>query len=1213
MPLRNRILTCRAWLVAVRRIVILLAFCGASPWAASQTYLSAATTYTWIDPAGHTNVTWSGLAQCNGSGGSATDDDITVLLNLGFTFNWAGTSQTQNRIASNGRVTFGNTYCNDWNRDPFPDADQNNAIRVYGIDLDPRASGNGTTCPTATCHVRYASIGTAPNRQFVVTYTRVPEFNRGGSYFNLQLIIEEDGDFIMQYGASVAGSGYAAQRGYQIDTSDYSAVAGAAPASGTAHRWYMPNPTVEYRMEEGSWSGAGAVVDTSGAYAGTALGSAQTTSGGRVCRGANIPNNTSTATIDAINTGMDVDTMIGNRSGIITFWYNSTLAWSSGDRQLFDATIAANTWFFLVKRSTGQLEFVVNDSGANTSSATSAHAFGAGTWVHIAVSWNMTTTVANNRLRIYVNGVLTNSTALTRTNPLNTGIGSLYIGDNRSTFVGANGTGNSANGVIDEFRVYAAQEGGIGIVRRDMNQTRTCTLTIGSFDINVGAATGSTCAQKSITLTARDTGGSTMTSYTGTVNLSTSTSRGDWAVVTANGTADDGAATYTFVAADNGVVTLGLTHQLAQQLTLTAVDSVTPSTSTTSSAISFSDNTFVFTEDLSSRISGSDIAVAGRAHDFRATLYRRDPPTSSNCSVATSYNGSKALKAWITRAGTDPGGAAPSISAISLGNSQPGSNNLTLSFINGVASFNLATTDVGKFALNLRDDTTANLTAAITGASNDLTVRPFGLVISGIARGATANPATSSATGSVFTQAGESFQATVGAYRHSAAADVDDNGELDVAATQAQAAAGGLAPSYAYATTLSATAPYYPSTGTLGTLSNGSLLAGSFSGGTTTASTLSYSEVGSFSLAGSVSTYLGTAGLSLTATPFTAAGAQSAVVGRFTPFDFGLSFNTPVFTPGCATATRFTYIGQTFNYATALVITLTARNKARGTTQNYTGTWWKLSNATLTSRTYAAASGTLDSSCVPATTSDPVLAETGGAPGTGTLTFSGGSGLRFTRAAPVAPFNADIALTINVIDSDGVAYASNPARFGTATSGNGIAFSGSGKAMRWGRLKLANAIGSEFANLSMPVEAQYYTGTTFVLNADDGCTGFAKSAVMFSNWQRNLAACETFLSTVVSSVTLSAGKTSLALTKPGAGNTGSVDLTPGLASSDSGVACVSASSSASPGSAAGVALSHLQSNWDPLTPSQYNKNPSAKAVFGMPNVPKELIYQRENY
>lgn len=745
---------------------------------------------------------------------------------------------------------------------------------------------------------------------------------------------------------------------------------------------------------------------------------------------------------------------------------------------------------------------------------------------------------------------------------------------------------------------------------------------VASFSINTGGATASTCVAKNITITALNSAGGTMTSYTGTINITTSTSRGDWAIVSAggtlsNGTSDDGAASYTFVSGDNGVITLSLSHLLAQQLTISVVDSVLSSATGTSSTVSFSDNTFVFTEDASNRITGTDVAVAGRAHDYQVTLYRRDTSQSPpNCAVATNYAGSKSLKAWITRGGTDPGGAAPAIGAVSLGNSQPAANNLTLTFTSGVASFNLTTTDVGKYAINFRDDTTASLTAAITGSSNALTVRPFAMVVSAIQRGATANPNTNTATGTVFTQAGENFQASVGAYRHAAGADSNDDGVPDTTATLAQTISGGLAPSYAYATSLTAASPFTPATGTLGTLANGALAAGSFTGGAATPTTLTYSEVGSFTLTLAVASYLGSTGVDLSGTVFNSAGAQNAVVGRFTPYDFGVSLNSPTFTPGCSTATAFTYIGQPFNFGTAPVITVTARNKAGATTRNYTGSWWKLSNTTLTGRAYAAASGSLDTSGLPASTADPVIVDLGGASsGQGTLTFSTGSGLKFTRAAPVAPFNADIALSQNILDSDGVAYASNPARFGTATAGNGISFTGTGggKSMRWGRLKLTNAMGTEFANLNLPVEAQYYNGTSFVLNADDGCTSFAKSAVQFASFQGNLAACETFLSTTVSAVTLAGGKAALTLIRPGSGNTGSVDLSPRLSTGSAGTSCVSASSSATPGTATGVDLTWLRSNWDPAAPTSYDRNPAARAVFGVPNVPREVIFTRENY
>ena len=98
----------------------------------------------------------------------------------------------------------------------------------------------------------------------------------------------------------------------------------------------------------------------------------------------------------------------------------------------------------------------------------------------------------------------------------------------------------------------------------------------------------------------------------------------------------------------------------------------------------------------------------------------------------------------------------------------------------------------------------------------------------------------------------------------------------------------------------------------------------------------------------------------------------------------------------------------------------------------------------------------------PGVAADPAISAF--ASGVGTLTFSAGGagkGLAFTRgAAPVGAYNGDIALSINVLDTDGVAYASNPATFGAATAGNGIAFS-SGKPMRYGRLRRENGFGPQ--------------------------------------------------------------------------------------------------------------------------------------------------------
>jgi MSHA biogenesis protein MshQ len=106
-----------------------------------------------------------------------------------------------------------------------------------------------------------------------------------------------------------------------------------------------------------------------------------------------------------------------------------------------------------------------------------------------------------------------------------------------------------------------------------------------------------------------------------------------------------------------------------------------------------------------------------------------------------------------------------------------------------------------------------------------------------------------------------------------------------------------------------------------------------------------------------------------------------------------------------------------------------------------------------------------------------------------------------TRTTPIAPFNAQISLSINVIDSDGV-VATNPVSF------NNIAFN-TGSEQRYGRIAFRNVVGSELLNLPVPMRAEYFSSTSagFVLSAADNCT--TGVALSLSNFGGNLGAGET--------------------------------------------------------------------------------------------------------
>ena len=261
----------------------------------AATYSSMATTSNWVNPSTHTRVTWTSGASCSsGYAGALIDDDITAQLPLGFTFNFGGVNYTQVQVMSNGRLQFNNGYCGYGTQTvgppptytyPYPTASVSRTMRIYGVDLDATPSGTSGVCPTATCYVSYATVGTAPNRRFVVTWANVPEWGstaRTGS-FNLQVILEETtNEFVYQFGPSSHPTGGSAQIGWQLSPTDYAVWSTpVVPPANSAVRFYVPGPIAEFHMDEATWSGtAGEVLDSSGhgydatASNGAAIGSA---------------------------------------------------------------------------------------------------------------------------------------------------------------------------------------------------------------------------------------------------------------------------------------------------------------------------------------------------------------------------------------------------------------------------------------------------------------------------------------------------------------------------------------------------------------------------------------------------------------------------------------------------------------------------------------------------------------------------------------------------------------------------------------------------------------------------------------------------------------------------------------------------------------------------------------------------------------------------
>jgi MSHA biogenesis protein MshQ len=307
--------------------------------------------------------------------------------------------------------------------------------------------------------------------------------------------------------------------------------------------------------------------------------------------------------------------------------------------------------------------------------------------------------------------------------------------------------------------------------------------------------------------------------------------------------------------------------------------------------------------------------------------------------------------------------------------------------------------------------------------------------------------------------------------------------------------------------------------------------------------------------------------------------------------------NTPTFATAC-TAGSFTYIGEAFTYSNDPVITITARALAGEITENYAGGFFKIDNNSLPDPAYTATPATLDISGLPPGSSDPAVASLGA--GVGTLTFSSGTGLLFIHGAEQAAFDADIRLSIDVLDTDSAAALGNPIIFGDP---GGIIFD-AGANMRYGRGRLLNAYGSELVDLALPFRTEYFIDATtgFVSNIDDRCT--TPVTLSLGAFTENLAAGETCVldsgapgdsgegCAVAGPPALRyrdpplGGDFNLFLRAPGATNDGSTTATADVPD-------------------------WLEYDWDAAIPG--HEDPSGTAVFGIFRGADRRIYIRELY
>ncbi len=150
---------------------------------------------TCIATAGAFAIPFAPVAMTAPTSVTLTDDSLSGVIPLGFSFVYFGNTYTQLRISSNGWLAFGASGTPFTTRTiPSPSDGVNDAIYFNNTDLNP---ANGGT-------IEYSSQGAAGSRLFIVTFTAVRFFSGAGTLTS-QVILYEGSNRIEVHTTSQPG------------------------------------------------------------------------------------------------------------------------------------------------------------------------------------------------------------------------------------------------------------------------------------------------------------------------------------------------------------------------------------------------------------------------------------------------------------------------------------------------------------------------------------------------------------------------------------------------------------------------------------------------------------------------------------------------------------------------------------------------------------------------------------------------------------------------------------------------------------------------------------------------------------------------------------------------------------------------------------------------------------------------------------------------
>ncbi|WP_085298411.1 LamG domain-containing protein [Cognaticolwellia mytili] len=368
-----------------------------------------------------------------------------------------------------------------------------------------------------------------------------------------------------------------------------------------------------YAFEQSSISAL--IEDTSGSGNHGSNISGISTANGKYCRGFDSNGtNSSSATSNAFNSNVNLLNDVG-RQGSISFWFNSNTEWNrggynnGGERTLFDASLDlpggsnSDKYFTLKVRNNGRLRLSLedsNDRGFMLTESSSSVLRSANTWYNIAITWDY----SSGRFQIYLDGVLIINQVHSTSGQIS-GLGDIIFGDNASTYSSNSSnilaSNYSANGRFDEVRIYDEVISQVQVLA-DLNENNCVDDVIHHYEI-IHDGVGLTCAAEPITIKAC-TNSDCTTLSTEPVSLDFTVDGATKAAVTFTGSTDTNNPNFSF------------NHTTPETLTLSVASATVPTTNPVQCSggncdMTFADSEFRFlygasnSEIIANQVSGA--------------------------------------------------------------------------------------------------------------------------------------------------------------------------------------------------------------------------------------------------------------------------------------------------------------------------------------------------------------------------------------------------------------------------------------------------------------------------------------------------------------------------------------------------------------------------------------------------------------------------------